>query len=221
MFGLDLAQHNLSRRIKSRQAELNSSSNESDFVRQQTPSSDESGFIGQSKIEGLARSEFNFAWYTLYEMPNLVIPDRPRAILGDRHIFFYPSESDPPKVMIDIDKISKALWKAGYKNMSSIIEKQLTSIVPFNEHELDRIILYKNNSITILLLLMKLGHGESMDLRYQVAISKVQKEDFIHPMAMMYAHCTIMEEASDDQIRTRAWLSLRQWRTNHKMEYLQ
>ncbi|KAF2307449.1 hypothetical protein GH714_028716 [Hevea brasiliensis] len=134
---------------------------------------------GRAKFEGLARSEFNFAWYTLYEMPNLVIPDRPRAILGDRHIFFYPSESDPPKVMIDIDKISKALWKAGYKNMSSIIEKQLTSIVPFNEHELDRIILYKNNSITIFAPPDEaLGMENSMDLRYQVAISKVQKEDF-------------------------------------------
>ncbi|KAF2307457.1 hypothetical protein GH714_028811 [Hevea brasiliensis] len=94
-------------------------------------------------------------------------------------IFFNPSKSDPPKVMISIDKISKALCEAGYKNMSSIIEKQLTSIVPFNEHERDRIILYKNNSITIFAPPDEaLGMENSMDLRYQVAISKVQKEDF-------------------------------------------
>ncbi|KAF2307447.1 hypothetical protein GH714_028677 [Hevea brasiliensis] len=134
---------------------------------------------GRAKFEGLARSEFNFVPYPLYEAPNLEIPHRPRPILGDRDIFCYPSESDPPKVMIDIDKISKALWKAGYKNMSSIIEKQLASIVPFNEHELDRIILYKNNSITIFAPPDEaLGMENSMDLRYQVAISKVQKEDF-------------------------------------------
>ncbi|KAF2307448.1 hypothetical protein GH714_028697 [Hevea brasiliensis] len=133
---------------------------------------------GRAKFEGLARSEFNFVSYPLYEAPNLEIPHRPRPILGDRDIFCYPSESDPPKVMIDIDKISKALWKAGYKNMSSIIEKQLASIVPFNEHELDRIILYKNNSITIFAPPDEaLGMENSMDLRYQVAISKVQKED--------------------------------------------
>ncbi|KAF2307445.1 hypothetical protein GH714_028668 [Hevea brasiliensis] len=144
---------NLEGRIKSRQAELNSF-----FQRIRPPQAEQNSFLRRIRLH---RAEQNLkAW-------------------RDQNLILYRIQSDPPKVMIDIDKISKALWKAGYKNMSSIIEKQLTSIVPFNEHELDRIILYKNNSITIFAPPDEaLGMENSMDLRYQVAISKVQKEDF-------------------------------------------
>lgn len=90
--------------------------------------------------------------------------------------YFFPPKN---KVIIELHKIKQALWDAGYKIMALIIEKQLPSIIPFNEFPQDKIAIYNNNTITIFVPRDEAVSIKGwMRLEYQVVISKVAREDF-------------------------------------------
>lgn len=96
---------------------------------------------------------------------------------GGCHKEFFPSDDE---VTVIINNITKALWDAGYKIMSLILEKRLISVTPYNWYQRDRITIYNNNTITIFAPPDEEAAGiENYEfLGYQIAKSKIDKEAF-------------------------------------------
>ncbi|KAF2289862.1 hypothetical protein GH714_038937 [Hevea brasiliensis] len=102
------------------------------------------------ELKLLGKTNQTYGWDFMLSRPKLPpetcypIPEEPKGAY--LMCVFFPSEH---KVTVDIVKIKKALWDAGYKVLSLILEKQLASIVPLNDYKRHRITLCCNNTITI------------------------------------------------------------------------
>ncbi|EOY31539.1 Uncharacterized protein TCM_038456 [Theobroma cacao] len=121
--------------------------------------------------------------HTLPTFQLFEIPTQPR----EEHILmFKPSDT---KAIIEVDGIIKAVWDAGFKIMSLILQNHLRTVVPFGGtypagcrlcYATDSVTIYNNNTITIF---APVDESFSDDenwkvLEYQFVTARVDKEAF-------------------------------------------
>ncbi|KAK6273074.1 hypothetical protein POUND7_010157 [Theobroma cacao] len=120
---------------------------------------------------------------TLPTFQSLGIPTEPREELIS---MFKPSEIN---AIIEVDGIIDAVWDAGFKIMSLILQNHLHTVVPFGGtypagcrlcYATDSVIIYNNNTITIFVPVDESfsDYENWKVLEYQFVIAKVDKEAF-------------------------------------------